>query len=59
MATCSDKGVLNTLSLPNRSNKPTVHLKTPPNLTSSPKQRALQQGKNQHTCLGQHDSSIC
>jgi hypothetical protein len=37
----SDRGVLNTLSVPYFSLRPTVHLKTPPNLTSSPKITAL------------------
>lgn len=39
--TCSDRGVLKTLSLPKRCNSPAVHLKTPPKLTSSPNTRAL------------------
>ena len=39
--TCSDSGVLNTLAAPYRSARPTVHRKTPPNLTSSPKAMAL------------------
>ena len=33
----SDRGVLNTLSVPYFSLSPMVHLNTPPNLTSSPK----------------------
>lgn len=43
--TCSDRGVLKTRSLPYRSCKPTVHLKTPPNATSSPNKQALQRLK--------------
>ena len=39
--TCSERGVLKTLSLPKRCNRPAVHLKTPPKLTSSPKTSAL------------------
>ncbi len=38
---CSDNGVLNTLSTPYFSNNPLVHLKTPPNFTSSPNTIAL------------------
>lgn len=36
----SHKGVLNTLDVPYFSFKSTVHLNTPPNLTSSPKIKA-------------------
>ncbi len=39
--TCSERGVLKTLSLPKRCNSPAVHLNTPPKLTSSPKTNAL------------------
>lgn len=38
---CSANGVLKTLSIPYFSRSPLVHLKTPPNLTSSPKTLAL------------------
>ena len=41
MQTCSERGVLNTRAAPNRSARPTVQRKTPPNLTSSPKVMAL------------------
>lgn len=34
--TCSQRGVLKTLCLPNRSASPVVHRKTPPKPTSSP-----------------------
>lgn len=36
MNTCSQRGVLKTLLLPNRSANPVVQRKTPPKLTSSP-----------------------
>ena len=39
--TCSERGVLKTLSLPKRCNRSAVHLNTPPKLTSSPKTSAL------------------
>ena len=42
LLTCSDSGVLNTLSFPKRCNKPAVQRKTPPKLTSSPNTRDLQ-----------------
>jgi hypothetical protein len=41
--TCSQRGVLNTLSVPYFSFSPKLHLKTPPNLTSSPKSTALEE----------------
>jgi hypothetical protein len=44
--TCSDKGVLKTLSVPYFSFNPMEHLKTPPNLTSSPKTTHLNNKKN-------------
>ncbi len=40
--TCSHSGVLNTLSLPNRSKRPFVARNTPPKATSSPKTQDLQ-----------------
>ena len=43
--TCSERGVLNTLSLPKRCNRPAVHLNTPPKLTSSPNTSALMDHK--------------
>lgn len=40
--TCSQRGVLKTLCLPNLSANPVVQRKTPPKLTSSPNTYALQ-----------------
>ena len=54
--TCSDKGVLNTRSRPKRSCRPIVHLNTPPKLTSSPKQRALQD--SDHALSSREDKSV-
>lgn len=44
--TCSQRGVLKTLLLPNLSASPVVQRKTPPKLTSSPKTNALSNCNN-------------
>lgn len=45
--TCSQRGVLKTLLLPNRSANPVVQRNTPPKPTSSPNTKALK-GKEKH-----------
>jgi hypothetical protein len=46
MMPCSDRGELNTLSIPYLSQRPVVQRKTPPNLTSSPNTLALSENED-------------